>query len=473
MTRKQRHKFLIVGGGPTGMGAAWRLNELGQKDWLLLERSDHPGGLASSVVDEKGFVWDLGGHVLFSHYDYFDEVLDRCLGEEWVHHQREAWVWLRGQFIPYPIQNNIWRLPAQDLVPCLEGLLSVHNKSALPLRTDSFEDWILRHFGNGLADVFFLPYNYKVWAYPPRSLSACWMQERVATVDLTRILRNLVLRQDDLGWGPNSKFRFPLYGGTGTIWKRVAENLPKERMIFGRAIVEVNPDKKQVKLNDGSVIEYEFLLSSMPLTALLSALSGAPELKKYTHKFLYSSTNLVGLGMEGAPPPILQTKCWMYFVENQFPFYRITVFSNYSKHNVPRPGEQWSLLCEISESPAKKVEHGRLQDDTVNALKGIGLLSEDEKIVSVWQKRIEFGYPTPFLERDEVLNPINEKLVAMDIFSRGRFGAWKYEVSNQDHSFMQGVETIDHILFGTEEITYHHPSVVNSGKRKMRRVPAM
>ena len=58
-----RIDLLIVGAGPTGLGAAWRLAANGKTNWLLCETADDAGGLAGSVVDEQGFTWDLGGHV--------------------------------------------------------------------------------------------------------------------------------------------------------------------------------------------------------------------------------------------------------------------------------------------------------------------------------------------------------------------------------------------------------------------------
>jgi len=75
-------KIVIIGGGPTGLGAAYRLHELGYDNWVLYEKYDYVGGHASSHVDARGFVWDEGGHVIFSHYPYFDKLVDDMLGKE-------------------------------------------------------------------------------------------------------------------------------------------------------------------------------------------------------------------------------------------------------------------------------------------------------------------------------------------------------------------------------------------------------
>ena len=169
----------------------------------------------------------------------------------------------------------------------------------------------------------------------------------------------------------------------------------------------------------------------------------------------------MGIGLDGPVPDDLQTKCWMYFPESDSPFYRATVFSNYAPANVPEPGRQWSLMCEIAESPAKPVDRAGVIGATVAGLRSTGLVRPDHEVVSEWSTFLPYGYPTPFLDRDRVLGEVEPKLRALGIYSRGRFGGWKYEVSNQDHSLMQGVEAANHILCGEEEITWFDPVRVN------------
>src|SRR5207244_12295505 len=137
----------------------------------------------SSFVIEIGLFWDIGVHVQFSHYEYFDALmLELIPKDQWLVHERESWVWIRGRFVPYPFQNNIRRLPHEDLARCLHGLVEVSKNGSN--RPTNFKEWILGTFGSGIADVFLLPYNFKVWAYPPEQMNHRWVGERVAVVDL-------------------------------------------------------------------------------------------------------------------------------------------------------------------------------------------------------------------------------------------------------------------------------------------------
>ena len=103
-------EYLIIGGGPCGLGAARRLVQQGVDDLLVLERQEVFGGLAGSETVD-GFTWDYGCHVQHSHYLEFDRAMHEALGEDgWYHHQRESWVWMDGRWVPYPFQNNIHRL---------------------------------------------------------------------------------------------------------------------------------------------------------------------------------------------------------------------------------------------------------------------------------------------------------------------------------------------------------------------------
>jgi protoporphyrinogen oxidase len=452
-------RVVILGAGPTGLGAAWRLHELGHKNWVLFERASHAGGLASSFTDQAGFTWDVGGHVQFSHYAYFDQQMDSLMAAEWEVHERESWIWIRNRFIPYPFQNNIRHLPKKEMAECLRGLIRSRGQT---MRCDpaNFEDWIEVSFGDGIARHFMLPYNFKVWAYPALDLSYTWVGERVARVDFERIIFNVLEKRDDCGWGPNRTFRFPTRGGTGEIWRRLARRLPEAQVSFGKNIVRLESQRKLVILEDGSSKPYDILISALPVDVLVEN-SDLDELKPVVSKLTHSSTHVIGLGLEGTPHPRLRTKCWMYFPEDKAPFYRATVFSNYSSQNVPDASRYWSLLLEISESPVKPVDSSRVIEDTIRGALATRLIETRRAVIDTWYYKADYGYPTPTLGRDTILNQVLPALEEKQVFSRGRFGAWKYEVSNQDHSFMQGVEVVERLMTRKPEITVWNPSAVN------------
>ena len=126
--------ILIVGAGPTGLGAASRLQQLNQKDWLLIDAFSEAGGLACTDITPEGFLFDMGGHVIFSHYEYFDQLIDAAVGtgdEHWAVHERVSYVWMKNRWVPYPFQNNICSLPLEDQVNCINGLIEAKVANAV------------------------------------------------------------------------------------------------------------------------------------------------------------------------------------------------------------------------------------------------------------------------------------------------------------------------------------------------------
>lgn len=459
-------KIVILGGGPCGLGAAWRLAELNHESWALYEKNNYWGGLSASFQDSEGFWWDIGGHVLFSHYTYFDRVMDILLGKEkgWVFHKREAWVWMQNRFIPYPLQNNIHRLPRQVYWECLKGIIDIHRNRNSTSEAGNFLEWIEKTFGKGLARWFLIPYNFKVWAYPPEQMSSYWVGERVAPIDLERVLKSAVFQEDNISWGPNADFRFPRYGGTGNIWRTLASKLPSEKVFLSKDVQRISTERKKIFFSDGSSDEYDILISTIPLTNLLR-LSGSDCVHPSSESgesLKYSSSHIVGLGLKGTAPDHLREKCWIYFPEDNCPFYRVTVFSNYSPNNVPDGDNTWSLMLEVSESPAKLVDTSRIVDDVIDGAINTRLIGNRKQVIDTWYNFVQKGYPTPSLERNSILFPLLEKMEKLGIYSRGRFGAWRYEVGNMDHSFMQGVEWVNAMLRSGEELTLWYPQIVNS-----------
>lgn len=436
------HKIIIIGAGPTGLGAAYKLKQLGIDDFQIFEQNDYVGGLAASFKDENGFIWDIGGHVIFSENQEVIDLLDKVLKNDSIYHLRESWIRLLNLWIPYPFQNNIRYLPEEILWKCVEGLLACQQDKSIP---ENFKTWIESTFGKGISDYFMLPYNKKIWSFPLHEMSFDWISQRVSVPSLHRILKNIILNQDDMSWGLNNKFRFPLYGGTGQIFRNMVPSF-KDQLFLNKKVCSIDPVSRKIFFEDHSNASYDYLINTGPLDLLITSLKGDfSNLRNASRKLKYNNVGIIGIGInrKDANP-----KCWMYFPEKDYLFYRVTNFSKYSPNNVPDIKDQFSLMTEFAYQNNQILSETQLTEKTIQNLIQSGLMKQEDtlKIATKFFLDVKRAYPIPTLERNQILETILPELEHLNIFSRGRFGAWKYETGNMDHSLMQGFQVVDRIM---------------------------
>lgn len=449
-------KFIIIGAGPTGLAAAYRLKELGHTNFIIYEKNSYVGGLCASFVDAKSFTWDKGGHVIFSRYEYFNNLLNIFLGHNILEHMRNSWIRTKNRWIPYPFQNNIRYLSLDKFLICIISAAMARAMSRIRRnrKPRNFKEWIIDTFGIGVAYYFLLPYNFKVWHYPLDELSVGWIGERLSRPRLRELINNIMDDRDSINWGLNAKFKYPSYGGIGEVFRKMSMSLI-DKIVLAADVVKINPDKKEIYLGNGLVDNYNILINTSPLDRFLASFNrNNNKLLKASSELKHNGVFVVGLGIN---KKCYDNKCWVYFPDTKSPFFRVTYSSNYSPYNVPDIESYRSLLCEIAYYNSIYMRREEVVEKTIQNLINFGILDKDDRkdIVSKFIFDIEYAYPIPTIRRDEVLYEIQSELENKDIYSRGRFGAWKYEIGNMDHSVMQGKEIIDRIVSNRKETIYY------------------
>ena len=192
----------------------------------------------------------------------------------------------------------------------------------------------------------------------------------------------------------------------------------------------------------------------------LSGIDAPERVRQATRGLHHSSGFIVGVGIERR---IDSSKCWMYFPEPSAPFYRVTYLNNYSPYITPSP-DHTLFLTETSYSPHKPEDKSTIIERVVQGLLSTHLMEPSDLplIRSTYLIDVDYSYPVPTIDRNAALNVIQGYLHDHDILSRGRFGAWQYEIGNMDHSVMQGVEVVNSWLLDEPETTWNDFSAVKS-----------
>ena len=236
--------FIILGAGPSGLAFAHTLKKQGAHSFLLIDREPVAGGLCRSA-DVDGSPLDIGGgHFLDVRRPRVLELLFQFLPvEAWTRHRRISTIRLRGQEIDYPLEANIWQLPAEVQADYLEAIARSGVVRGEPM-PERFSEWIRWKLGDGIADEYMLPYNRKIWSLPLDELGTYWL-EKLPSVSFRETLLACLTRAP-LGQLPaHGEFFYPTRHGYGEVWRRMGDALG-EQFIRDCPVTSIDPARRIV-----------------------------------------------------------------------------------------------------------------------------------------------------------------------------------------------------------------------------------
>jgi hypothetical protein len=374
-------EYLIVGAGPTGLGAATRLHERGG-DWHLVEAAPGFGGLAATFVDEQGFTWDLGGHVQFSHYDDLRPL-----------HATPRWARTAGSRTsaragsgsaaagcPYPVPEQ--PAPPRPRRPLGRPARACCRRTSARRNAAGGAAGALRRLdasppsARASPTSSCAPTTSRCGPFrPPRTMDYGWIGERVAVPALEGRAQVGVHRRGRRLVGPQRGVSvFPAMAAPAPSGARSAAGCPGARDARRRGHrTSMSPPGSSCAPQrahlSGATPPHQHPAAQPPDPP--GPRRGRARGARPTAWCIPPPTWSAS-ACPGQPPEHLRTKCWMYFPEANSPVLpRDRVQQLQPAQRAASPGEQWSLMTETAESAAKPVDVSNLvADDRARTARG-------------------------------------------------------------------------------------------------------
>lgn len=473
---ESKKKVAVIGAGPAGITAAHELVKMGA-DVEVFEASDSVGGMAKSI-NLWGYTVDIGPHRFFSSDNRVNQAWLEVVGKDYEMVDRLTRIYYKKKFFYYPLKalNALGNLGIFEAALCF---LSYLKEKINPTKDDgSFESWVTGRFGSRLFSIFFKTYTEKLWGISCKDLDADFAAQRIKKFSLGEAIKNALFGNSGKHKTLVDQFAYP-FGGTGMVYERMAENIKKAGSLVHlknpvQRVLTKNNSAYAIELADGSIKEFDHIVSSMPMTLLLQRLPEVPaHILEKSKKLKYRNTIIVYLLVEGKD---LFPDNWLYVHSPDLLMGRLTNFRNWvpqlygNKNGSVMALEYWCY----DEDDFWHWNEQQLIELAKKELQQTGLI-KNAPITQGSVYRIPKCYPVYGRGYKEVLTPIEDYLKTVGNLSLiGRYGAFKY--NNQDHSILMGLLAAENIMkdakhdlweINTDYETYQETSTITkSGLQK-------
>ncbi len=332
---------IVIGAGVSGLSAARLLHEQ-NKEVLILEKANKPGGLIKCDRVEGHLFHRVGGHVFNSRNQEIKDWFWKHFNQEetFLSAKRKAGINIQNKTVGYPIENYLYQLDDQTVTSIINELMDLDKQgSKSPQEYDNFEAFLKGNFGEQLFKLYFEPYNHKIWKTDLSKVALPWLDGKLPMPNYRETILSNILRKEE-GNMVHSSFYYPKNNGSQFIADTLAQGT---KIIYNTTVDSIVRKGNEWIINDAYSAEniiYTGDIRQLNQTVKEVSDNISAGLQKVKDLKSNGTSNLLCTVDDN-------DYSWMYLPEQQTPAHRIIFTGNFSKTNNAPEGNR-SCTIEFS-----------------------------------------------------------------------------------------------------------------------------
>ena len=406
-------KIAIIGAGISGLSTAHFLKD--KYEVTVFEKENRPGGLIRCRRVNGNLFHICGGHVFNSkRQDVLKWFWSKFIqNEEFSKTDRNSCVFMdKGDNslvhdnFPYPIENHMYLFNDEvqkKFYADLDEIDKVKGLNAKFTDYESFGDFLRWRFGKTLYDMYFEPYNKKVWRRDLTTVPMSWMEGKLPMPTTQEMRDNNANKVEEKAF-VHSTFWYEKNNGSQYIADKLAEGL---NVIYNSNInsIEKNGEKWVVCGKEFDKVVYCGNIKDM-----IKVVKGI-DFSKYeleVEALEYHGTTAVFCEIDKNP------YSWIYQPSKQHESHRIICTGNFAEsNNSDLPEGRITATVEFTDAISK--------EDILENLKKIPL---HPKYLDY--KYNKYTYPIQDANTRNMIKELKKDVSKNNFFFTGRFADWEY-----------------------------------------------
>lgn len=315
-------KYIIIGAGISGLSIAQLLSK--ENEVVVLEKNSQPGGMIRCDRVEGCLFHRTGGHVFNTKrqdvMDWFWSFFDK--DEQFSKALRNSSVVMPdGKIIPYPIENHAYMLDKEIGEKFVADLVEMAASNRKEPR--NFEEFLKGRFGNTLYELYFKPYNCKVWRRDLTKVPLSWLEGKLPMPTVAEIIFANLYHVEERQF-VHSTFYYPKYGGSQFLADTFAKGLD---IRYDTTVEAIQKTVKGWKVNGEDTDRVVFCGN---IKFLPKMLGDTVDIKTYTEaidNLEYHGTTAVFCEIDKSP------YSWIYQPSMEHLSHRIICTGNFAESN--------------------------------------------------------------------------------------------------------------------------------------------